>query len=256
MGWWNEQIYGGDPAIEWKENIYELCEADEYGKDMKPQPIPREVLSEKSKDIIKMIRTSDTNNEDKNVGYQVLGAIMMHAGFDIDSADGFREKLLNAINNDAWADNNPVRRNVMQNYKKLVNEYDFSEPVDVDSINMLEESEDDEEEIAKEFKQVFSLISGRKKKLKESIEEKSGNEDYDEGFEVAASEEIDFLTEFTELLSRQETLGILLERISKGLIDSNPLSEGSEPIAKTNGNISEKLSSGKLSSGGNDLMPG
>lgn len=224
MGWWNESVYGGDAAVEWRTKIYKLCGVDEYGKDNKVQAMPKEVLAEKIEDIKNLV--NETEGNDKNIGYQVIGAIVIHSGYDFSETDGLQETVITSIEEDQWSKENPVRDNAMKNFKKVIKEYDFSEPVDITMVNVFEENEDNDEEIAKEFKEVFSILNGRMKKLESGIEEKSGNKEYDEGFADAASEEIDFLRDFKELLQRQEMMGILLERISKGLIDSNPLSSG------------------------------
>jgi len=246
MGWWDESIYGGDAPITWKENIYELCKADEYGSDGKEKSIPRKTITKKLDDIKNLIENSDTDDNNRNIGYQVLGAIMMHAGFDLLS-NPVKDRVLTAIEEDKWSIENPIRLNAMKNFKKLIKEYDFSEPVNVSNVNVFEENDDDDEEIAKEFKEVFGIINGRIKKLETLIEENSGNEDYDEGFEAAAQEELEFLKDFKELFGKQEMMGILLERINKGLIDSNPLSNTGEKAVKesTPANV-----------GGKDVMSG
>lgn len=246
MGWWDESIYGGDDSIIWKEKIYKTCNTQEYGEDQKTQPIPRETLESKIQEIRTLIDKSDEGDNNINIGYQVLGAILMHAGFDLDESEGLKERIILAAEEDNWSKEHPVRDNVMKNFKKLIKEYDFSEPVNILQINVFEENEDDDEEIAKEFKEVFGILNGRIKKLESMVAEDSGNKDYNEGFEAAAQEELDFLKDFKELLGKQEMMGILLERINKGLIDSNPLSNTKDA----------NKSSSPASSGGKDVMAG
>jgi hypothetical protein len=249
MGWWNESIYGGDAPLEWKENIYELCKTKEYGKGDKPKAITKKNLLKNMDAIRNMIDTVGfEDEEDMNIGYQILGAICMHSGYDLLDSPGLKEKIIEAIENDEWAKENGLRQNACKNFKKLVKDYDFNTPVNVETINIFEDlEEEDEESIAKEFQEVFSLINARIKKLRNGIEEKSGVKEFDEGYETAAEEEISFLTDFKELVARQEMMGVLLERIKNGSIGSGSVS-----------NEGAKMSSGGQSTdaGRADVSPG
>jgi hypothetical protein len=220
MGWWNESIYGGDAPLEWKENIYERCKIKEYDSNDKPKAIPLKTLTKKMPTIIDMINEVGVEDaDDRNIGYQVLGAICMHSGYNFDESIGLKEDVIKAIDGDEWATENGLRKNVCKNFKKIIKEYDYNTPINIELINIFEDSEDDDEDsIAKEFQEVFGILNARTKKLRTSIEEKSGNKEFDEGFETAAQEEIDFLTDFKELVSRQEMMGVLLERIKNGSI--------------------------------------
>jgi len=249
MGWWNESIYGGDAPLTWKENIYELCKTKMYGRGDKPKSITAKNLTKNISKIIEMIdEVSKEDVNDANIGYQILGAIVMNSGFDFDEAFGLKDSVIEAIENDSWAKENPLRAKALKNYKKIVKDYDSSEPVNIETINVFEDSEDDDDEsIAKEFKEVFGILNARIKKVEAGIEEKSGVKEFDEGFETSAQEEIDFLTDFKELVARQEMMGVLLERISKGLISSSPSGE-SEPVSKS---TSESTDAGRA-----DTQPG
>jgi len=248
LGCWNENIYGGDASLEWKENMYELCKAKEYDSKNKPKAIPLGKLKSKLDDLIEMIEKSDTDDGDKNIGYVVLGSIMMHSGFDFDTEIELKERIISAAERDEWSNENPLRKIVMRNYIRLINDYNPSEPINVDSVNFLEDTTPTEEEdIANEFKELFTIMNARIKKLERGMEEKSGNKDYDEGFADASQEEVDFLTDFKELISRQEQLGIILERISKGL----DIGYGGENKAVANTSIKESASGA-----GKDSMPG
>jgi hypothetical protein len=249
MGWWIESIYGGDAPLEWKENIYDLCKTKEYGKGDKPKAITKKNLLKNMTAIRAMIDAVGVEDaEDMNIGYQILGAICMHSGYDLFESPGLKERIIDAIENDEWAKENVLRKNVCKNYKKVIKHYDFNTPVNIETINIFEDSEDeDDESIAKEFQEVFSLLNARAKKLRNGIEEKSGNKDFDEGFETAAQEEIDFLTDFKELVARQEMMGVLLERIKNGSIGS---SSGSVETGA-------KMSSGSNTDAGRaDVTPG
>lgn len=223
MGWWNQSIYGGDEPLQWQEIIYGICEINVYGDDHNVQPIPVDTLSEKIDSIISEIE-NNSSDDSKNIGYQVLGAIIMHSGFDFDSiVNNLKSRIIESAEEDSYSKENFVRKNVMKNFKKLIKEYNFLEPVNVIEVNVFEEAEDDDEQISKEFKEIFGLIKARIKKRESGKEEKSGIEEYDKGYEDASQEEIDFLTDFMELMSKMEMMGILLEKISQGLV-GNPVS--------------------------------
>ncbi len=264
MGWWNQSIYGGDEPLKWQEIIYGICEINVYGDDHSVQPIPVDTLSEKIDDIVSEIEKNSTDNNNKNIGYQVLGAIIMHAGFDFDSIlNNLKDRIIESAEEDSYSKENFVRKNVMKNFKKLIKEYNFLEPVNVIEVNVFEEAEDDDEQIAKEFKEIFSLMKARIKKLESGKEEKSGSDEYDKGYEDASQEEIDFLTDFMELMSKMEMMGNLLEKISQGLV-GNPVS--TSPMEKeasmSRGEnvaipVSENKSQLKSAPGtGKDIMPG
>ena len=252
MGWWNQDIYGGDAPLEWRENIYAACGAKEYNEKHALKPISADILSEKIDTIIDLINTSETDSDDKNIGYQVLGAIIMHAGFDIDESEDLRKRIIEASEDDDYAKDDMSRKNAMKNFRGLVKNYDFNNPVDVTTINIFEESNDVEDDISKEFKAIFGLMKARIKKLENGKGEKSGAKEYDEGYEAASQEEIDFLTDFMELMSKMEMMGVLFEKIAHGLV-GNSVSSGSEE----KNTISNEPRASKSSPGtGKDTMPG
>ncbi|MEK6828828.1 MAG: hypothetical protein AABY15_01790 [Nanoarchaeota archaeon] len=248
MGWWSENVYGGDAPLKWQEEIYALCKTEVYGEDNKVQPIPVKVIKKSFKKITKLVEENSTDANHKNLGYQVLGAILMHAGFDMDEVE-VRERIIESIEGDDYSKENYIRKNVMKNFKKLIKEYAPENPVNIISVNVFEESEDAEEEIAKEFKQIFGLMKARIKKLEAGIEEKSGVKDYDEGYEAASREEVDFLNDFMELMSKMEMMGVLFEKIEQGLVGNSTPSPTPMGEAKSS---SRKSASGS----GKDIMPG
>ena len=251
MGCWNENIYGGDASLEWKENMYGLCKAKEYDAKLNTKAIALGKLKTKLKALVSMVEESDTEEEDRNIGYIVLGSLMMHSGFNFDTETELRERIILAAEEDDWSKESSLRKIVMRNYIRLIKDYDPSKPVNVENVNFLEDSTPtEEEEISNEFKELFTIMNARMKKRERDIEEKSGNKDYDEGFADCAQEEIDFLTDFKELISRQEQLGIILERISKGLDIGHGSGSGSQTFE------AKSPSGGNSSGSGKDVMVG
>jgi hypothetical protein len=243
MGWWNQTIYGGDEPLKWQGEIYGFCNYEIYGKNNKVQPIPVDLLSKKINDIVSFIE-SKSGEYNSYIGFQVLGAILMHSGFNINGVDGLSETIINSTDEDEYAKENTIRKNVMRNFKKLIQDFDPSQPVNVQELIITKEPEEPEDALRKEFKIIFDLIKARKRKLEKGKGESSGNAEYDEGFADASQEEVDFLTDFTELLSKMEMMGVLFEKISENI---------SAPSASSG----QKISSSPSGHGsGRDVMPG
>jgi len=245
MGCWNEKIFGGDVPLDWKENMYTFCGAEEFGElGEKSKAIPKDKLSDKMVELQNML-DSNEEEEDRNIGYLVLGALIMRSGLHF--GEVIQERILNAIEEDEWAKDNHLRKIVMRNYKKLVKEYDPENPINIDEVNLTDEPEDsEEEELGEEFKQIFGIMVARMKKLRRGIEEKSGVKEYDEGFADASQESIDFLEDFKELIAKQEQFGILLDRIENGAsFSSGGSGSGNSP----------KSPSGSMD-GGKDIVAG
>lgn len=247
MGCWKETIYGGDTPLEWKENIYELCKIQEYGKNNKSKSIPVKNLTKNMSSILELVDAAEDTDE-RNIGYMVVGAICMHSGYYIDV--NLKEKIIESIDKDEWSKENGVRRNVCKNFKKIIKEYDAKTKINIEKVDTFKDvDDDDDEEISKEFKEIFEIFKSRIKKIQSSIDEKSSIKEFDEGFETAAQEEIDFLTDFKELFNRYEMMGVLLERIKNGSI--SPGLEVSE------GQKVEKVSSSESTDAGRaDVAPG
>jgi len=246
MGCWNENIYGGDNALDSRASIYQICNAEEYNSKNEIEPIKAKLLKSKIVEIRDYLDSQD--EEDKNIGYIVLAAIIMHSGVE------FEETILNrvmwATENDDWSKESQLRNLVMKNYRKLIKEYNPEEPINVEAINLLEETEPTTLDLlSDEFQQIYGIIAARTAKLMRNMDEKSGVKEYDDGVADANQEEIDFLAEFKELLERHEQFGNLLEKIENGM------KNGFSGIV-SGGMTGAKISSGSSSSGAKDVMPG
>lgn len=215
MGCWSENIFGGDVSLEWKEKFYELCKTKEYDSKHKEKSISLKKLEPKIGEIVKLIDLN-LDEDKKNIGYIVLGALIMSSGANI--SNELKKTISNAADEDCWSKENYLRKIVINNYKKFLKDYDSKSPIDLEKINNTKEIEDVEEEIiTSEFKVLFGIINARIKKLKKGVEEISGVVEYDEGFSDASQEEIDFLTDFKEMIEKQEQLAIILDKIEKGI---------------------------------------
>lgn len=247
MGCWKETIYGGDTPLDFREKIYKICGVEEYGSSDSVQPIPSKILDKKLSKILDLINSSE--GDDINIGFLVLGAIIMHSGAKLEEV---KSSILTAADEDGWSKDSQIRKNVIKIYKTILNDYNPSNKIDIELVNFFDEVEDTEEEvIANEFKTLFTIMNARIKKLKRSIEEKSGIKEYDEGFADASQEEISFLTDFKEIIERQEQLAVVLERIENGMSTS-----GYSGSSSTSGNAVASGSGSGSMGGGNDVVAG
>lgn len=223
MGWYNAGIYGGDLPLMWRDKIYEICDSNQYESlSTQVTPIPSDVLSLKIGEIINLIESEEDLNS-RNIAFQVLGAVSLHSGFDINSVDNLIEKIDSALEDDEYSKDSLARKNVVENLRNILKEYDPSNPINIEEENLFKEVEIKNDELSKEFDLIYEIIKGRRKKIKSSIEEKSGNKDFDEGYETAADEELDFIDDFVELLKRMKLAGELFQQI-EGNISENPIS--------------------------------
>ncbi len=246
MGCWNENIFGGDNALDWRDNIYEFCKVEQFDSNNEFISIPIGVIKEKAVEIMDMIDSVE-EEDDRNIGYLVLAAIMMHSGSHF--SEPIKDKIISAIDTDSWSKTNQVRKVVMINYKNLISEYSPGVSVNVENVNLLENKDASEEDmLSEEFKQIYGILVARTKKLKKSIEEKSGVKDYDDGFKDAAEEEIDFLTEFKDLFEKYEQFASLQEKIDEGMKTGFSASAGTT--------VGNKQSSGGSGGSSNDVMAG
>ena len=260
MGWWKTTIFGGDTPLDFKEKFYKICGVQEYGIDHKSVEIPKKKIKKNFDKILSLIEKEE--DDDKNIAYQVFGAILIRSGYNIQENDGVMEKIIEASENDEYSKEDQVRRNVMLNFINTLKEYAPENPIDIEEYNMEKEPENQEDEIQKEFKQLFGIMNARIKKLKKGIEEKSGVKEYDEGYSDASGEEIDFLIDFKELMEKQEMLAIILDKINSGISETFDVSKTldvSKPYKFDGGLMTTSPSSANSVSEkapSNDVMPG
>lgn len=235
MGWWTTTIYGGDIPLSWREKIYQICEVNEYGLGSSTEEIAVEVLNDKIDNIISVIESDASDAENMNIAFQVLGAICIRSGFDFSSVNGLKDKIITASEEDSYAKEDKIRKNVIDNFISTIRNYDPLNPVNIEEYNM--EKEPDIEHIEKEFRQIFGLISARKQKLKRGLDEKTGIKEYDEGFADASKEEISFLDDFKELLEKLEMFGVIIHNLENEELENSKKSESyatSDSVGNTN----------------------
>jgi len=258
MGFWNETIYGNNFSLDWRDKIYETCNSEQYGVKNKIIPINKEIFSKNIDKLICDIE-SESNKESKSIAYQVLGATIINSGFDVDSIEGLREKIINASKEDCYSKESPARNNVIKNFVNLIKNYDCNNPVNIEEENLFQDIEDEDDETSKEFKLIFDILKGRKKKVKNNIEEKSSIKEFDDGYEAAATEEVEFIEDLIEFINKLKTVGILFDKIEQNISEKelpepnlNRKAMSSEEVLKS---LKKTQPKGRLDKG-KDSLPG
>lgn len=112
MGWWSATVLGGDPPLDW---LGTLC--DEMGVGMRDldededcdgyygYPYTREGLEA---NLDKLVARIMKDEYDPHIGFQVLGALLLHVGADI--PDKVRTNICRACLADAWANEGDSER--------------------------------------------------------------------------------------------------------------------------------------------------
>ena len=151
MGWWSEDIMGGDfplDIVDFIEDvfdiddenfIYPMVDMNDYVKDRSKDLINANTVQEIFRKVL--VRAGDwigDDGEDKNIFLQVYALIAMAVGADISDED--KELFIaSAVEEDDIEDwSNPdARRKVLDNFKETVRAYDGT-PVVVGSKGLFE----------------------------------------------------------------------------------------------------------------------
>lgn len=105
MGWWSEDIMGGDTPLDIKSFIYDALDIKQYPDDNydKKVIIPSDVFDYDK--IVKYVNDRDSDNywltgDTGNIFHQVLGVMMMESGASI--SDKLKAKMTLAAVEDEW----------------------------------------------------------------------------------------------------------------------------------------------------------
>lgn len=123
MGWWSTGIMGGDTPYDFKDEIYDICGIEEFGESSR-NLIPKETFLNNLPKILEYIGASEYDQE---IGYQVLGVMMMEAGVEI--SPELKATMIEAAENDEWASEDEERRAAMRQFIMFLDVYDGSKPV-------------------------------------------------------------------------------------------------------------------------------
>ena len=150
MGWWSENIMGGDTPLDIESFIYHALEIeqfpdqenDNYGEVIK---IPADKF-----DYDKIVAYLKNREKDDywlkgdygNIFHQVLGVLMMKFGAPI--SDDLKKKMIEAAENDVWANGDEYdeadedRKSKMDDFIKTLNSYDGVTPIKINSKGLFE----------------------------------------------------------------------------------------------------------------------
>jgi len=115
MGWWSEDIMGGDTPLDFEANIYSICGAQMFYENNKILLSHLEI-SGNMPAIVEMIE-----REDDPIGWQVLAVLGMECG--VIFSDAITEKMLQACDEDEWAQENDIRKTRINELKNAITNY-------------------------------------------------------------------------------------------------------------------------------------
>ena len=133
MGWWSTDILGGDAPLDYEDAIYDICGIDKFPEEGGKARISAAVLEENLAEIIVMI---DEDAYDNEIGYQVLGVMMMASGAEI--TPDLRFEIIRSCNEDDWAKEDEERQRSILGLLGALDAYDNKTPIIVKSKGLFE----------------------------------------------------------------------------------------------------------------------
>jgi len=124
MGWWSTDIMGGDSPLDVKDEIFGICEVNEFPDEGPAVKLKAKDFEEKGPQILEMLRKLKNNQyyDDHAIGFQVLGVLMMEAGAPI--SEELKAEILEASGRDSWAASNIERGVKIESFQRAIREYD------------------------------------------------------------------------------------------------------------------------------------
>ena len=128
MGWWSRNIMGGDTPWDFEDLIYDVVGKEKYPERPGVKPADQERVNLTKEDfdsqidnIEKEILDFAWSSDATDIGYQVLGYMMMEAGGNLEGE--LKTKIINACKNDSRAAVDQERKEVMDRMIKQIQEY-------------------------------------------------------------------------------------------------------------------------------------
>jgi hypothetical protein len=137
MGWWSKDIMGGDSPLDVKDEIYGICEVDEFPEDGSHKKISKADLEKHLPKILEFLRKQENNDyyDEKSIGFQVLGVMMMEAGAKI--SEDLKKEILEESAEDSWAKEDKERDVIVKNFEEALRTY-IGKPVVIRSKGLFE----------------------------------------------------------------------------------------------------------------------
>lgn len=139
MGWWSENIMGGDEALDFFDEMLDILGIDDT--DIIPKKkfdVEKILFYFKNKHYYSKLNSNWNwmeNTDEGNIFYQVLGLQMMLSGVII--PDDLKEKIIKAAEKDEWATDNDERKEEMNRFIKNIKNYN-GKPLIVNSKKLTE----------------------------------------------------------------------------------------------------------------------
>ena len=133
MGWWSEDIMGGDTPLDIQGCIFDFVIGNDDEEWIDPESFDLEKL-------LKDMKDSDWSfflkGNDRNIFFQVLGVLLMMNAVPI--PDHLKQEMFDAANNDEWAKDSEERQEVMDGFIQALELYDGSKPIIIKSKGLFE----------------------------------------------------------------------------------------------------------------------
>lgn len=123
MGWWSKDIMGGDSPLDAKDEIFGICGVEEFGDD-EVRELTKEDFEKNMPQILEFLREQENNDyyDEKAIGFQVLGVLMMKAGAPI--SPELKQEILDNSQTDSWAKEDMERGEIVENFHVAIEKYD------------------------------------------------------------------------------------------------------------------------------------
>ena len=119
MGWWSEDIIGGDIPLDVIYEIYNACGKEEFDDNGDEVELTKEDINSNIDKILKL--KSGYDGDDENIFYQVLGYMIMERGATL--SNDLKQKIINACENDEYATESSKRLEIIKNFIDTVKLY-------------------------------------------------------------------------------------------------------------------------------------
>lgn len=131
MGWWSEDIMGGDAPLDFEDEIFEICDTEKFPEEGGIGKVSAEALENNLDEILAMLERSKDY-----IGYQVLAVMMMGSGAFI--SDDVKADMIKGCDDDEWAKDDETRKEKVEALKSAITSYDGKTPVVITSKGLFE----------------------------------------------------------------------------------------------------------------------
>ena len=118
MGWWSDDIMGGDSPLDWKADICDVMKGknsfSKYGDD---DLFTGKMIQENLDKILKKI-AKGYDEEERQIGLQVLGCMVLSSGAKIPAK--VRNQIIKAAEEDIWMKENLENRGRAKKIKEFI----------------------------------------------------------------------------------------------------------------------------------------